>query len=77
MFDAFIFSVPVSHTKVTVSVTKSLHQNCDLCYLLLPIFFLHIHSPLLLENKKVVVIAVSLSKLDQDHYSMIYIMRVF
>ena len=38
------------HMKVTVSVTKRLLQDCDLCYLHLPNFFLHIHSPLVLEN---------------------------
>ena len=46
------------------SVTKSSHQDCGSCYLHLPIFFLYIHSPLQLE-KKVVVIAVFLCKLDQ------------
>ena len=50
------------HMKITASVTKSLHQDCGLCYLHLPDFFLCIHSPLLMENE-VVVIAVFLSKL--------------
>ena len=31
------------HMKITVSVTKSSHQDCGLCYLNLPIFFLYIH----------------------------------
>ena len=35
-----------------VSVTKCSHQDRDPCYLDLPIFLLHIHSPLLLENIK-------------------------
>ena len=34
--------------KITVSVTKSSDRN--LCYLHLPIFFLYIHSPVLLQN---------------------------
>ena len=38
--------------KITVSVTKSLHQDRGQCYLHLPIFFLYIHSPVLLENNK-------------------------
>ena len=36
--------------KITMIVTKSLHQDCGLCYLHLPFFFLYIHSLLLLEN---------------------------
>ena len=39
------------HLKITVRVTKSLDQDCGLFYLRLPIIFLYIHSPLLLENK--------------------------
>ena len=35
-----------------VSVTKSSHQDCGPCYLHLTIFFLYIHSLLLLENKE-------------------------
>ena len=50
------------HMKITVSVTKSLYQVCGLSYLHLPIFFLYINSPLLLE--KAVVIAVFLSRMD-------------
>ena len=38
--------------KSTANVTKSLHQDCGLYYLHLPIFLLYTHSPLLLENKK-------------------------
>ena len=40
------------HMKITASFTNSSHQNRDPCYLHLLISFLHIHSPLLLENKK-------------------------
>ena len=40
------------HMKITASVTKSSHEDCDLCYLHLQIFFLYIHSSSLLENKK-------------------------
>ena len=40
------------HMKTTVSVTKSLHQDHDPCYLHLAIYFLYIQSPILLENKK-------------------------
>ena len=45
-------SLSLFHMKITVSVAKSSHQDCGPCYLHLPIFFLYIHSPLLLENKK-------------------------
>ena len=37
--------------KITASVTKSLYQDRGPCYLHLHIFFLYIHSTLLLENK--------------------------
>ena len=47
--------------KITVSVTKSSHQDHGQCYLHLPIFS-YMHPPVLLENKKVVEIAVFLSK---------------
>ena len=55
--------------KITASVTKSSRQDHGPCYLHLPILLLCIlllciHSPLLLENKTVVVIVVFLSKLD-------------
>ena len=40
------------HIKITVGVKKSLHQNLHPCCLRLPMFSLYIHSPLLLENKK-------------------------
>ena len=40
------------HMKITVSATKSSHQDHGPCYLHLPIFFLYIHSPVLLQNKK-------------------------
>ena len=32
--------------------TKSSHQDCDPCYLHAPTFFFYIHSPFLLESKK-------------------------
>ena len=38
--------------KITASVKKSFHQDLCLCHLHLPVFFLYIHSPFLLENKK-------------------------
>ena len=50
--------------KITASVTKSSRQDHGPCYLHLPILLLCIHSPLLLENKTVVVTVVFLSKLD-------------
>ena len=43
------------NVKITVGVTKSSHQDCGLCYLHLPIFFLYTHThttPVLLHNKK-------------------------
>ena len=40
------------HLKITASVTKNLHQDHGLCYLYAPISFLYIHSPFMLENKK-------------------------
>ena len=50
--------------KITASVTKSSRQDHGPCYLHLSILLLCIHSPLLPENKTVVVIVVFLSKLD-------------
>ena len=38
--------------KSTASVRKSLHQDLGPCCLHFPMFSLYIHSPLLLENKK-------------------------
>ena len=38
--------------KITANVTKGLHQDRGLSYLHLPIFFLYMHSPVLLQNKK-------------------------
>ena len=52
-------------------VTKCSHEDCGLCYLHIHIFFLYIHSPLLLENK-VNVITVFLSKLDRPLFNYIY-----
>ena len=48
-----LICISLLHIKITVSVTKSLYQDCATCYLHLPIFFLNIHSPLLLEKKVV------------------------
>ena len=45
-------SFSLFHMKIIASVTKSSHQDSGLCCLLLPIFFLYVHSPLLLENQK-------------------------
>ena len=69
-FDTWHGFCSLFHIKITANVTKSSHQDCGPCYLHLPIFnFLYIHSPFLLENKKkVVVIAVFLSK--SDHTSL-------
>ena len=39
------------HMKVTSSVTKSTYQDHSSCNLLLPISFLYIFSPLLLQNE--------------------------
>ena len=36
----------------SIGKSKSSHQDQGLCYLQLPILFLYIQSPLLLENKK-------------------------
>ena len=52
------------HMKITASVTKSLDQDHGQCYLHL-LFFSYTYPLILLENKKVVVIAVFLSKLDR------------
>ena len=49
-FLGYVKHCPVTHqqilphakfAKITVSITKSTHQDCDLCYFQLPIFFLH------------------------------------
>ena len=39
------------HMKITASVTKSSYQDGGPYYLHLPIFFLHIHTPVLLQNE--------------------------
>ena len=44
--------VSLFHMKITASVTKSSHQDRDPYYLQLPIVFFYIHTPLLVENKK-------------------------
>ena len=53
------------HVKITASLTKSFHQDCDSCF-----FFLYKHS-LELENKNFVVITVFLSKLYHRTLSII------
>ena len=58
-------TISLFYKKINASVTKSSHRDHGLCYLQLPIFFLYRHSPLLVE-KKVIVIAVFLSKLDSS-----------
>ena len=45
-------SVRLFHTKIMARLTESSHQDCGTCYLHLPIFFLYMHSPVLLECKK-------------------------
>ena len=63
--------------KITVSVTKSSHQDCGPCYLHLPIFFLYIHSPLLLENKDLPRSMFSSVNKTTDQRSTVYITRLF
>ena len=71
-FLLLLFILSLSHMKITASVTKSLHQDRCPCYLHSPIFFLYVHCPLLLENKKIFVITVFLSKLDHRPLFNIY-----
>ena len=59
------------HMKITVSVTKTLHQDCGPCYLHLPIFFFYIHSSLLQQNKKLLRLLFSLANYTTDHYLVI------
>ena len=59
--------------KITASVTKSLHQDRHPCYLHLPISFLHIHSPLILENKKLLWSLFSSANYTTEHCSIIHI----
>ena len=49
MLQDHVYDSTFFHKKMTASVTKS--SNHGPCYLHLPIFFLYIFSPLLLENK--------------------------
>ena len=70
--------VSLFHLKITVSFTKSSHQDHGPCYLHLPSFFLNMHTPLLLENKKFLWSLFSSVKLDHrslliDIYYEIYI----
>ena len=51
-FPAFWLNISLFHMKITASVTKSSHQDSGPCYLHLPTFFLYIHTPVLLQNKK-------------------------
>ena len=57
--------------KITASVRKSLYQDCDTCYLHLPIFLLYFS--LFLLKKKKLVIADFLSKIHhRPPYNDIY-----
>ena len=58
-------------------VTKSSHQDCGPCYLHLPIFFLYIHSPLLLENKNLSRSMFSSVNKTTDQHLTVYITRLF
>ena len=51
MYICIIQSFPYEN-HCTANVTKSKYQDCGQCYLQLSIFFLYIHPPLLLKNKK-------------------------
>ena len=62
-FPLVFWNSSLFYTNITASVTKSSHQDRGPCYLHLLIFFWYLHSSLLEENK-VVMIAVFLSKLD-------------
>ena len=64
--------------KTTVSVTKSLHGDRGLCFLhtvhlpiYIPVFFLYIHSPFLLEHKKLFWLLFSSANYTTDKCSMI------
>ena len=65
------------YIKITVSVIKSIHQDCGSWYLHLPCLFLYTNSPLLLENNKLLWLLFSSSNKTTDHCSMIYITRLF
>ena len=56
--------------KINASVTKSSHEDRDPCCLHLTIFFLYIHSPLLLENKKLLASLFSSANQTTDHCSI-------
>ena len=60
-----IYDVTIQSMKITLSVTKSSHQDRGICFffLHLTIFFLYIHSPFSAGKLKVVV-GVILSKLE-------------
>ena len=62
--------------KITASVTKSSHQDCGPCCFHLPISYLCIYSPLLLENKKLLWLLFSSVNHTTEHYSIIYVMRL-
>ena len=71
------------HLKITVSVTKSLHQDCGPCYLHLPVFsytyrFLFYCQIKGCYDHCVAIITVFLSKLDDKTLSnYIYITKLF
>ena len=53
MYICIIQSFPYeSHCTANVTKSKYQDQDCGQCYLQLRIFFLYIHPPLLLKNKK-------------------------
>ena len=64
--------ISLFHTKITVNITKKLHQDCGPCYLHLPNIFLNIHSPLLKENKKLLWLLFFSVNKDTDHCLMVY-----
>ena len=58
----FCLNSSLFHMKSTVSVTRSWHQDRGPCYLHAPIFFFYIHSPFLLEIKKLLWLLLSSGK---------------
>ena len=65
------------HMYITVSFTKSSHQDRCPCYLDLPIFLLYIQSPLLLENIKLLCLLFSSASQTTYHFAVIYYVRLF
>ena len=64
------------HIRITANIRRKLLQDCGLCYLHLPIFFLNMHCPFLKENKNLWVLFSSVNYVT-DHCSLVYIMRLF